>query len=115
MLVPVLLMSDQTFPTNLYGDKKLWPLFMSIANIRSEFPNKPLSQAWLLVGFLPVGPKRNNKVAGFSAKDQEYDPLSIQHKIIAHVLLPLTKLFKVRIQSYGGVNVSFNKVGMQEG
>jgi len=67
------------------------------------------------VGLLPVGPKWNNKVAGFSAKDQEYDALSVQYKIIAHILLPLTKLFKVRIQSYGGATVSINKVRRQEG
>jgi len=111
----VLLTFDQTFLTNFSGDKKLWPLFMSIGNIRSEFWNKPSSQAWILVRLLPVGPKRNNKVAGFSAKDQEYDAVSVQDKIIAHIMLPLTKLFKVRIQSYGGATASINKVSRQEG
>jgi len=88
---------------------------MSIGNIRSEFRNKPSSQAWILVGLLSVGPKQNNKVAGFSAKDQECDASSIQHKIIAHILLLLTKLFKLRIQSYGGATASTNKVSRQEG
>jgi len=70
---------------------------MSIGNIRSEIRNKPSSQAWILVGLFPIGPKRNNKVAGFPAKHQEYDTLSVQHKIIGRILLPLTKIFKVRM------------------
>ena len=35
MLVSVLLTSDQTFLTNYYGNKKLWPLSISIENIHS--------------------------------------------------------------------------------
>ncbi|KAF8429990.1 hypothetical protein BGX38DRAFT_1104985 [Terfezia claveryi] len=63
-LVPVLLTSDQTCLTNFSGDKKLWPLFMSIGNIRSEIRNQPSRQAWILMGLFPVGPKRNNKIPG---------------------------------------------------
>ncbi|KAF8420920.1 hypothetical protein BGX38DRAFT_1108490 [Terfezia claveryi] len=40
-LVLVLLMSNQTCLTNFSGDKKLWPLFMSIGNIHSEIYNQP--------------------------------------------------------------------------
>jgi len=66
------------------------------------------------MGLLPVGPKRNNKVAGFPVKDQEYDALNVQHKIIARILLPLTKLFKVRIEYCIGAIASIDKVGRQE-
>jgi len=95
----MLFTSDQTCLTNFSGDKKLWPLFMTFGNIRSEISNKPSSQAWILVGLPLIGPKRNIKVARFPAKDQEYDALSVQHKIIGRILLPLTKIFKVRMQS----------------
>ncbi|KAF8442652.1 hypothetical protein BGX38DRAFT_1096099, partial [Terfezia claveryi] len=44
-LVPILLTSDQTCLTNFSGDKKLWPLFMSIGNIRAEIRNRPTAQA----------------------------------------------------------------------
>ncbi|KAF8426778.1 hypothetical protein BGX38DRAFT_1106467 [Terfezia claveryi] len=57
-LVPVLITSDQTCLTNFTGDKKLWPIFMSIGNIPSAIRNKPSSQAWILIGLLPIGPKR---------------------------------------------------------
>ncbi|KAF8429879.1 hypothetical protein BGX38DRAFT_1105198 [Terfezia claveryi] len=68
LLVPVLLTSDQTCLTNFSGDKKLWPLFMSIGNIHSEIRNQ-LSR-------------------------QEGDALSVQHQIVSRILSPLTKVFK---------------------
>jgi len=84
---------------------------MSIGNIRLEIRNKPSSQAWILMGLLPVGPKQNNKVAGFPVKDQEYIALNVQHNIIARILLPLTKLFKVHIEYCTGVIASIDIVG----
>jgi len=53
-------------------------------------------------------------IAGFPVKDQEYDALNVQHKIIARILLPLTKLFKVRIEYCTGAIASIDKVGRQE-
>ncbi|KAF8427650.1 hypothetical protein BGX38DRAFT_1106016 [Terfezia claveryi] len=86
LLVPVLLTSDQTCLTNFFGDKKLWPLFMSISNIHAEIQNQPSAQVWILIGLLPVGPKRNNKILGFSTKEQEYDVLRVQHQIVSCIL-----------------------------
>ena len=110
----MLFTSDQTCLTNFSGDKKLWLLFMSISNIRSEIRNKLSSPVWILMGLLSVGPKRNNKVAGFPVKGLEYDALNVQHKIIAHIMLPLTKLCKVRIKYCTGAIASINKIGRQE-
>jgi len=68
-----------------------------------------------MVGLLPIGPKRNNKVAGFPAKDQEYDAFSVQHKIIGRILLLLTKIFKARMLSSTGAMASINEYIRQEG
>ncbi|KAF8436974.1 hypothetical protein BGX38DRAFT_1098973, partial [Terfezia claveryi] len=38
-LVPILLASDETHLTNFSRDKKLWPVYMSISNIRSSIRN----------------------------------------------------------------------------
>ncbi|RPB21313.1 hypothetical protein L211DRAFT_769374, partial [Terfezia boudieri ATCC MYA-4762] len=35
-LVSILLVSDETHLTNFSGDKKLWPVYMSIGNIGSS-------------------------------------------------------------------------------
>ncbi|KAF8422807.1 hypothetical protein BGX38DRAFT_1107856 [Terfezia claveryi] len=40
-LIPILITSDQTCLTNFLGDKKLWPIFMSLGNILSDIRNKP--------------------------------------------------------------------------
>ena len=95
-LIPVLLSSDQTFLTNFSGDKKLWPLFMSIGNIRSYIRNKPTEQAWILIGLLPVAPKRNKGIKGFTTQQQEYDALTVQHKILKHILQPLAYIYQVQ-------------------
>jgi hypothetical protein len=61
-LLPVLLGSDKTHLTVFAGDKKAWPLYLSLGNIKSSFRNKPRNHAWVLVAYLPVvtfeAPKR---------------------------------------------------------
>ncbi|KAF8416904.1 hypothetical protein BGX38DRAFT_1070840, partial [Terfezia claveryi] len=93
-LVPVIRTSDQTFLTNFSGDKKLWPLFMSIGNIPSHIRNKPTAQAWVLIGLLPIGSKRTEGIKGFSTKQQEYDALRVQHTILEGILKPLVHIYK---------------------
>ncbi|KAF8416585.1 hypothetical protein EV426DRAFT_509221, partial [Tirmania nivea] len=44
-LVPVLFASDATHLTNFSGDSKVWPLYMSIGNIKSSIRNQPTSHA----------------------------------------------------------------------
>ena len=78
-LVPILLTSDQPFLTTFAGDKKLWPLYMSIGNNSSQIRNKPASLAWILIGLLPIGPKRPQGIKGFTIQQQEYDALTVQH------------------------------------
>ncbi|KAF8435537.1 hypothetical protein BGX38DRAFT_1100220 [Terfezia claveryi] len=93
-LVPILITSDQTCLTNFSGDKKLWPIFMSVGNIPSAIRNKPSSQAWILIGLLPVGPKRTKSLIGFSVRNQEHDSLETQHRLIERILAPLVRMFE---------------------
>ncbi|KAF8415846.1 hypothetical protein EV426DRAFT_541644, partial [Tirmania nivea] len=72
MLIPVLLAYDQTYLTNYSRDKKLWPLYMSIGNIKSIVRNKPTMNAWIPIALLP-----------------ELDALQIMHEILSHILSPL--------------------------
>ncbi|KAF8423426.1 hypothetical protein BGX38DRAFT_1107727, partial [Terfezia claveryi] len=50
--------------TNFSSDKKLWPIFMSVGNILSAIRNKPLSQAWILIGLLHLTMTDSVKVGG---------------------------------------------------
>jgi hypothetical protein len=53
-LVPVIVMSDATHLTNFSGDKKAWPVYMTIGNIKRSHRMNPNSYAVVLLGLLPV-------------------------------------------------------------
>ena len=76
-LIHVLLTSDQTFLTNFSTDKKVWRLFVSIGNIPSQIRKKPRGQACILIGLLPVGPKRSKGIKGFTVQQPQYDALTV--------------------------------------
>lgn len=50
-------MSDQTHLSNFSGDKKAWPVYITIGNLPSAKRNKPGSMAVLLLALLPIQPK----------------------------------------------------------
>ncbi|KAF8436737.1 hypothetical protein BGX38DRAFT_1075436, partial [Terfezia claveryi] len=75
-LVPVLLASDQTHFTNFSRDKKLWPLYMSIGNIKSTIYNKPTINAWIPIALLPIPPKHLDKIAGNPILSSILSPLA---------------------------------------
>jgi hypothetical protein len=50
-------MSDQTHLSNFSGDKKAWPVYITIGNLPSTRRNKPGSMAIILLALLPVPPK----------------------------------------------------------
>ena len=50
-------LSDQTNLTNISGNKKAWPVYMTIGNLPSTIPHRPGTMAILLLGLLPNPPK----------------------------------------------------------
>jgi len=56
-VVPIIGLSDQTHLTNFSGDKKAWPVYMTIGNILSRTRNSPAKMPILLLALLPVPPK----------------------------------------------------------
>ena len=66
-MVPIIGLSDQTHLTNLSGDKKAWPVYMTIGNILSHTRNSPAKLPVLLLALLPVLPK----LAGESTRADE--------------------------------------------
>lgn len=61
-VIPIILGSDETFQTNFSGDKNIWPLHVSVANIPARYRNTIKHAAWRLVALLPIRPKRAAKV-----------------------------------------------------
>ncbi|KAF8423067.1 hypothetical protein EV426DRAFT_534593, partial [Tirmania nivea] len=89
-LVPVLLASDKPHLTNFSGDKKLWPVYMSIGNIASTVHNKLTVNAWIPIALLPVPPKRFDKIPGHPTEAQELDALQVTHEILSSILSSLS-------------------------
>jgi len=56
-MVPIIRMSDQRNLTNFSGDKKAWPVYMTIGNLLLTIRNRPGSMAIRLLGLLPIPPK----------------------------------------------------------
>ena len=98
MLVPVLFASDATHLTNHSSDGKVWPLYMSIGNIKLSTRNKPSNQAWVPVALLPVGPKRVKKVPGWSEEKQEQESIKVLHSLLEVILRPLSNKAQDGIQ-----------------
>ena len=89
-MVPILLTSDQTHLTNFSGDKKLWPVYISLGNIHSQVCNKPNALAWIPLAFLPVPPKRLSKIPNSSEAQQGLNAHQIFHSAISYLLQPLS-------------------------
>lgn len=56
-VIPIICVSDGTHLTNFAGDKKAWPVYLTIANIPSKIRNKPTNMAIILIALLPIPPK----------------------------------------------------------
>ncbi|KAJ3861150.1 hypothetical protein EV359DRAFT_47752, partial [Lentinula novae-zelandiae] len=53
-VAPIILASDETQLSTFSGDKKAWPVYLSIGNIEKAVWRKPSSRAWVLLGYIPI-------------------------------------------------------------
>ena len=88
-------MSDQTNLTNLSGDKKAWPVYITMGNLLSARRNSPGSMAILLLALLPVPPKLSKS----SKADQR------QRKISADTLQDVFELIFAPLQDVAHVGI----------
>ncbi|KAH8147002.1 uncharacterized protein LAJ45_08801 [Morchella importuna] len=80
-VVPVICASDGTHLTNFSGDKKAWPVYLTIGNITSEIRNKPSSFAFILLALLPVPRK-----LGVRANEHRRENQMALHKVLGEIL-----------------------------
>ena len=71
-------MSDQTHLSNFSGDKKAWPVYVTIGNIVSKTRNSPTSMAVLLVALLPVPPKFAQQSTAADERQRQINAESLQ-------------------------------------
>jgi len=91
-------MSDQTNLTNLSGDKKAWPVYITIGNLPSARHNSPGSMAVLLLALLPIPPKLSKS----SKADQR------QRKIIADTLQDVFELIFAPLQDVAHTGIAID-------
>ena len=53
-MAPLILSSDKTQLTQFQGDKKAWPVYLTIGNVSKNIQHQPSMHATVLVGYLPV-------------------------------------------------------------
>jgi len=59
-LVPLIFMSDQTHLSNFAGDKKEWPVYITIGNLSSKIRQMPSTHSVVMVALLPIPIKNPN-------------------------------------------------------
>jgi hypothetical protein len=67
----------------LAGDKKAWPVYLSIGNIVARVRNKPSKGAWMIIAYLPV--------ADFGTEERQGGVLKMRlfHQCMEIILAPL--------------------------
>jgi len=91
-------MSDQTNLTNFSGDKKAWPVYITIGNLSSARRNSPGSMAVLLLALLPIPPKLSKS----SKADQR------QRKINADTLQDVLELIFAPLQDVAHTGIAID-------
>lgn len=81
-------MSDGTQLTTYTGDKKAWPIYLTIGNISQAFRGKPSNHATVLLAFLLIPPKVGKVGATIKRQIQKNTHRIIQI-ILGHILLSI--------------------------
>ena len=87
-IIPVISASDQTHLTNFSGDKKAWPVYLTLGNIVSTVLNKPSTKAMILLALLPVPPKLSKQSAA-QTEDQRDMNRRILHAVLEQIFQPM--------------------------
>ncbi|KAF8533694.1 hypothetical protein BDD12DRAFT_759600, partial [Trichophaea hybrida] len=99
MLVPIIFMSDATHLTNLSGDKKAWPMYMTIGNLSAAAWMKHTMHSVLMVTLLPIAIKMRDVHLERRNAQWKHNRMVPQH-VLQHVQQPLlyseTSLFYAR-------------------
>ena len=86
MVLGVAISSDKTSFTKQTGDKKGYPVYVTVLNIKSEIRRRPSENATRLLGYLPIP-----VLEGLSDKAKAGHRLSIFHKCMEKIIAPMVK------------------------
>ncbi|KAI6133424.1 hypothetical protein EDD16DRAFT_1434488, partial [Pisolithus croceorrhizus] len=84
VVMPVILSSDKTSLSQFSGDKKAWPVYLTIGNISKDVRCQVSAHATVLIGYLPV-----LELNCFQKKSQSVMGYHLFHHSIALLFHPL--------------------------
>ena len=90
MAVPIILTSDETHLTNFSGDKKMWPIYMTIGNIPARVRGVPSRHALVLLALLPIPPKMGTVSAAVDEERRQQKAI-VHHEALHTILKPLVQ------------------------
>ena len=97
MLVPIICSSDQTHLTDFSGDKKAWPIYITIGNLPSSVWNAPSNYYTLLLALLPVPLKKGVLTASAIARVN-----TVIQEALHDILRPLKAIFSTGLEMHCG-------------
>ena len=86
MIAALILSSDKTQLTQFQGDKKAWPVYLTIGNISKKIRRQPSTHATILVGYLPVA-----KLDCFSEGNRSLQGYRLFHHCMAMIFSALVQ------------------------
>jgi len=98
-LVPLIFMCDGTHLSNFAGDKKEWPVYMTIGNLSSNIRQMPSARTVVMVGLLPI-PITNCNIPQKRLGEQRQTNREVLNEVLRRVPLPLT--FKLNPSAESG-------------
>ena len=85
-IAALILSSDKTQLTQFQGDKKAWPVYLTIGNISKKIRRQPSTHATILVGYLPVA-----KLDCFSEGNRSLQGYRLFHHCMAMIFSGLVQ------------------------
>ena len=91
VVAPLIISTDKTTLTQFSGDKKAYPVYLTIGNISKEIRRQPSSRATVLIGYLPISKLQCFREAGNSRKFAVYRLFHYCMRIILEPLISAGK------------------------
>ena len=86
MVALVILSSDKTALSVFSGDKKAWPIYLTIGNISKDVRRRVSAHTMILIGYLPV-----SKLECFQKKTQSVGGYHLYHYAMSLLMHPLAE------------------------
>jgi hypothetical protein len=98
-LVTLILKSNGTHLSNFAGDKKQWPVYMTMGNLSSKLRQMPSMHSMVMVAFLPIAIKNYN-IPQKKLVEQRHTNREVLNKVLRRELQPV--IFKQNPSAVSG-------------